>query len=282
MLGALLLALQTTSFAILISNVAATDSNNYELDHVFDKRQNYTCSTAGLEDVCETNTEDCINAMCASCSGYVYIANCCALSSYTEMMQCILELESNPAELTETVAPTSTTSADTSTITASSNVTGIAACSDWEAMVFGCVDDTPGFTTEVFSQQARCLCYSNGTYRPDLYDGMFSGCLAYLSTADPAGYSSVVTAGSVDSAPCKNLATATPSSSGTHYIGHLTSSTSTAAATSVTPGPTTFTGPTQTPAAESNGSTGLESSRPISLGWFLWLWGTCVVVATLL
>ncbi|KIW27935.1 uncharacterized protein PV07_07631 [Cladophialophora immunda] len=291
MFTALFLTLPAVFLATLVDKAAAADFNDYELDNVFAKRQNYTCSTAGLQDVCETNTADCISAMCESCSGYVYIANCCALSSYTAMMQCLLELENDPSEITMTVGSTSTTGPNTSTITApssaaTSGVSGLEACSDFEAIVLACENETPGFSTEAFGQQASCLCYSNGTYQPDLYDGMFSGCLAYLSTADPSEYSSIVT-GSVDLAPCKKVATTTQpqSSSSTHYIGHLTTSASTAAPTSGTPSPTTSTGPTQTPAADSNGSSGLESNsaesvkqnRQASLGWFLWLWGTCVV-----
>ncbi|OQV00955.1 hypothetical protein CLAIMM_06386 [Cladophialophora immunda] len=265
MFTALFLTLPAVFLATLVDKAAAADFNDYELDNVFAKRQNYTCSTAGLQDVCETNTADCISAI------------------YTAMMQCLLELENDPSEITMTVGSTSTTGPNTSTITApssaaTSSVSGLEACSDFEAIVLACENETPGFSTEAFGQQASCLCYSNGTYQPDLYDGMFSGCLAYLSTADPSEYSSIVT-GSVDLAPCKNVATTTQpqSSSSTHYIGHLTTSASTAAPTSGTPSPTTSTGPTQTPAADSNGSSGLESNRQASLGWFLWLWGTCVV-----
>ncbi|OAP65445.1 hypothetical protein AYL99_01417 [Fonsecaea erecta] len=256
-----LLALTTiSSLAVFIGNVAAADFNDDELeDNVFAKRQNYTCSTEGLQDVCETNAADCVSAMCESCSGYVYIANCCALSSYNAMMQCLLELESNPVEITMTIA---SASSNTSTITApASTATGMDACTGFEAIVLACEDNLPGFSTEAFSQQASCVCYSNGTYQPDLYDGMFSGCLAYLATASPLEYSSIVT-GSVDSAPCKNVATTTQSSSSssTHYIGRLTTSSLTADSTSITSSPTASTGPTQSVVVESNGGTRLGSN----------------------
>ncbi|KAH0845845.1 hypothetical protein FOPE_12245 [Fonsecaea pedrosoi] len=265
MLRALLLVLQTCSLSILIRGSVAADISDHELGIILEKRQNYTCSNQGLQDVCETNSADCIAAMCESCSGYVFIANCCALASYTAMLQCLLEVQSDPSEITMTVGSTATSnSPDTSTNTAPSSaapslgISGSDACSAFEEIVLGCENATPGFSTEAFSRQASCLCYSNGTYQPDLYDGMFAGCLAYLSTATPAEYSSIAT-GSVDFAPCKNAATTTQthSSSSTHYIGYTTTSTSAAASTSATPSSATPTGPTQTPEPDSNGSAGL-------------------------
>ncbi|OAL39759.1 hypothetical protein AYO20_01156 [Fonsecaea nubica] len=266
MLRSLSLVLQTYSLAILIRGSVAADISDHELDIILDKRQNYTCSNQGLQDVCETNSADCIAAMCESCSGYVFIANCCALASYTAMLQCLLEVQSDPSEITMTIGSTATSnSPGTSTITAPSSaapslgISGADACSAFEEIVLGCENATPGFSTEAFSRQTSCLCYSNGTYQPDLYDGMFAGCLAYLSTATPAEYSSIAT-GSVDFAPCKNAVTTTTqthSSSSTHYIGYTTTSTSAAASTSATPSSATPTGPTQTPEADRNGSAGL-------------------------
>ncbi|EXJ73695.1 uncharacterized protein A1O5_03457 [Cladophialophora psammophila CBS 110553] len=263
MRGALLLPLWITSLAVQIGNAAAVDFDEHGLDNFFAKRQNYTCSTEGLQHICQTNTTECIDAMCASCSGYVLIANCCALASWEAMMQCLLELMSDPSELTMTVAPTSTKSSDTSTITALSSATietgGLEACSSFQGIVGSCESLIPGFATEAFGQQASCVCYSNGTYQPDRYDGAFLGCLSYLSTASPSEYASIAP-GSTILAPCKNVATTTEpqSSLSTHYIGRLTSSTSAVSPLSTMPARSTTTGPTQTPIADSNGSASLE------------------------
>ncbi|KAJ9607835.1 hypothetical protein H2200_007914 [Cladophialophora chaetospira] len=185
-----------TSSILTSANAIDVDLSKNNGESILVKRQNYTCSSAGLEEICQNDTAECISDMCASCSGYVLIAQCCALSTYSLMMQCLLNLYNNPVDLTATVAPSSTKSADSSTITQSPNLTnsslgGLGACVSLDAALLACEDQTPGFSTEPFTAKASCLCYSGGTFQPDLYDGMYSTCLAYLSTAEPSDYSSL-------------------------------------------------------------------------------------------
>jgi hypothetical protein len=244
---------------------------------LLEKRQNYTCSGAGLEDICQTNTTECIADLCASCSGVVLIAECCALSTYTAMFQCLLNLYNNPSELTMTVGPSSTNSADTSTITGSpsspsnSSLDGLDACLSLEAVAAGCASQTPGFTMEPFASQASCLCYSGNAYQPDVYDGYFSTCMAYLSTAAPVDYSSLTAAasGTINLAPCDSVGlTGSIPSSSASYIGLAPTSSAETRTGVSSPGSSATTGllPTQTSSNSGGGSLFLVSfAIPLSL-----------------
>ena len=251
-----------------VSIAAALRSSPNNLGKLLSKRQNSTDCNQDLQDICESDTADCIAATCKACSGWVIIADCCALSTYTLMLQCLLDGLQNPS--VETVG-TSSVEAPSGTITGAystatdSTLAGLQACANFESMVFSCGNESPALSTAPFTQRADCLCYANGTYQPSSYDGALSTCLAYLSVAAPADYASITSSysGSVEMAPCSQLGVASPpTTSSTVYIGQTSVGSS---------GPTSSASPSQVitgSATESvtSGSLRLEMvSRPRSL-----------------
>jgi hypothetical protein len=68
---------------------------------------------------------------------------------------------------------------------------GTSDCVSWEVIVASCELETPSFTNLPVSQEASCLCYTNRTFAPTIFDGYWGSCLAFLSTASPKYYSSV-------------------------------------------------------------------------------------------
>jgi hypothetical protein len=96
-----------------------------------------------------------------------------------------------------------------------------AACSSWDAIEMSCSNKISSFTDLSFTDEASCLCYTSSTYAPFIFDGYWSQCLLYYSTASPTFYSSLggdtltrtpcAAAGNVASGPVA-AATTTPSS----------------------------------------------------------------------
>ena len=85
-------------------------------------------------------------------------------------------------------------------------------CAGFYSAENSCASATVDFTSLAFSQQASCLCYSGSSYAPSIYDGYVSTCVAYLSTASPSFYSTVLGGTGFPTAPCAELAS--PSSGG--------------------------------------------------------------------
>src|SRR4051812_25090770 len=75
-------------------------------------------------------------------------------------------------------------------------------CSTFYGIVTSCSAATSNFFNLPFSVGASCLCYSSSIWQPTIYDNALSTCLGYLSTADPAYYSSLASNG-VQSVPCE-------------------------------------------------------------------------------
>jgi hypothetical protein len=182
------------------------------------KRQNVTtCNDNNVQAQCLESPSACVDAICTSCAAFLQIAECCALASISSKLQCLQNAIQNPS--------TQTTNVSASTVVATA---GLAACEQFQSMVDSCGSQTPGFSTAPFNSKAGCLCYQSGTYQPNLYDGAYSNCLGYLSTADPSGYDSITAShtGSIDLAPCINAnVSTTPSSTPTTtiYIGRSSS-----------------------------------------------------------
>jgi hypothetical protein len=182
------------------------------------KRQNATtCNDDSVQAQCNESPSACVDAICANCAAFLQIAECCALASTSSKLQCLLNAIENPS--------TQTTNVSASTVVATP---GLAACEQFQSMVDSCGSQTPGFLTAPFNSKTGCLCYLSGTYQPNIYDGAYSNCLGYLSTADPSAYANITAShtGSIDLAPCINAnVSTTPSSTPatTTYIGRSSS-----------------------------------------------------------
>jgi len=51
-----------------------------------------------------------------------------------------------------------------------------------------CNSLTPGFTNMAPTKQAECLCYSETTFLPDIFDNAVKTCADFASTAVPSAY----------------------------------------------------------------------------------------------
>jgi hypothetical protein len=60
-----------------------------------------------------------------------------------------------------------------------------ASCSSAFSFIYSCSAETSQFISLDYSSQASCLCYSSGTWVPDAFDGFYSHCYSYYSTASP-------------------------------------------------------------------------------------------------
>jgi hypothetical protein len=90
---------------------------------------------------------------------------------------------------------------------------GITSCAPWISIIDPCTAATPSFQSLPFSVEASCLCYSSGLWQPSVYDSAFDECLAYLSTASPAFYSSIG-GGTLPTDPCQQAGNVIASVSG--------------------------------------------------------------------
>jgi hypothetical protein len=83
-------------------------------------------------------------------------------------------------------------------------------CVSLTSVLSSCSVATPTFFQLEFSSMATCLCSNSSSPIPNRYDGFWSGCLAYLSTAVPESYSALLapTNGkTLVSTPCAELVT---------------------------------------------------------------------------
>jgi hypothetical protein len=176
----------------------------------------------GLEEQCVSDDlAPCINLICTNCA-YLspIISQCCAGQDLIAKIGCFQKglqgglgtssgeiLQQGTSTPSAPVTPTSapSQSALTSTLTGGPN---LIACDQFQLLTDSCESRTPGFSRlPGFATKASCLCYSFQTYQGSMYDGYYSSCLDYLTTADPAGYSSLAAAadGSITSSPCSAL-----------------------------------------------------------------------------
>src|SRR3954447_22193459 len=82
---------------------------------------------------------------------------------------------------------------------------GLLACASVDGYFLTCYSKTPGFNTIVESTKiAECLCYSDLSWQPKVFDDPWTACASYLSTASPAAFSTFVgaVAPSIPTAPC--------------------------------------------------------------------------------
>ena len=60
----------------------------------------------------------------------------------------------------------------------------LGACVSVETIFASCVTATSSFVSLDITAQASCLCYTNSTWQPTVYDGFVESCAAYGSTVD--------------------------------------------------------------------------------------------------
>jgi hypothetical protein len=163
----------------------------------------------------------CVDLLCTNCASFSpVIPQCCAGKDPIAILGCLqkglqggLDTSSDQAiqqgtstpsaPVTPTSAPSQ--SALSATLTGDPN---LIACDQFQLLAKRCESRTPGFSDlPGFATKASCLCYSSQTYQGSIYDGYYSSCLDYITTADLARYSSLAEAadGSITSSPCSAL-----------------------------------------------------------------------------
>jgi hypothetical protein len=158
---------------------------------------------------CTVSLVDCFNAICARCADVPFIADCCNLASKTLIEQCIVaSLQGATLVTTSTSDPpagTSTSSYDSAPLSSALGDPGGAACLQVNSVLKSCESQTSGWSTEPDSSKASCFCYSSLSWQPAVYDGNYSLCLDFFSTASAAAYSSIVNAQNFSVSPCSAL-----------------------------------------------------------------------------
>jgi len=153
---------------------------------------------------CEPTISSCaidICSLCTSLSITPSIEPCCAAATPVDCFSSYVR------GVTITAAGGSGSIASPTTSTDSS----VLACISAYSIISSCEASTPGFTNLAFSSQATCLCSTSGTFAPGVYDGYWSTCLAWASTASPGEYSQLGPTGGGDvvRTPCQSYAAST-------------------------------------------------------------------------
>ena len=149
------------------------------------KRQ--ACTDAEAQ--CANSVSDCANYICSSCTGIdPTIDQCCTLTDIDSVVACLAEDLNLGSAATSAFATSAITTAPPTSITDDPN---FMACSSLDSISEFCESQTPGFTDADFTSQVPCLCYDSQTYDGSYYDDYYGSCLSYISTADPADFSSL-------------------------------------------------------------------------------------------
>jgi hypothetical protein len=131
---------------------------------------------------------------------------------------------------------------------------GVAACGGVLSISSTCAAATPDFAQLEFSSQYSCLCFTSGTFVPQIFDGFWSTCLAFESTNAPEEYSlfGPTGGGDVVRTPCQLYATST--------AGFPTTSLPPTPGVSSTPAP--LASPTSTHAPSTTTAESFKSRKP--------------------
>lgn len=214
-------------FFSFFCTLRATETPLDHLRRALSKRNAVTsCLTADFEAQCSTSPNDCVTAMCDACQGVPIIAECCSLASLTAKFACFQDVRNNPSELTMTTSISTNATATTTNLISVAPLAGLEACAEVYTIRQSCQNQSLGFATASFSDQASCLCYQAGTFNATIYDGAWATCLAYASPTSPALYTSLTSLWGSDKSPCSlvgpgnNLSTT--SSRSIWYIGYTT------------------------------------------------------------
>jgi hypothetical protein len=153
---------------------------------------------------CPPTVLSCAAALCSICTNLGVtpsIEPCCAAPT---PLACFSDyVAGSPITYTTPPGPTGTT--------LTSYDPGVGACGGVLSISSTCAASTPDFNNLEFSSQYSCLCFTSGTFVPQRFDGFWSTCLAYVSTADPEEYSQFGPTGGGDAVrtPCQRYASST-------------------------------------------------------------------------
>ena len=154
-----------------------------------------------IESQCSGSISDCVYYICNSCTDVdPVVPTCCVLTDAVDTIGCLDEglnlgssatsdFTSNVVESATELTAAASTSGLGAAVTSDPNFT---ACSSLDSISEYCASQTPGFTDADFTSQVPCLCYDSQTYDGTIYDNYYGSCLAFISTADPEGFSSLV------------------------------------------------------------------------------------------
>jgi hypothetical protein len=131
---------------------------------------------------CAPTISSCAVSLCEVCTSLSItpsIEPCCAAATPTVCFSSYLVGKPNTYATPSGPLSTGITTFDPSAL----------ACESASSIISTCEASTPGFLNLEFSSMFTCLCSSSGKLAPSVYDGFYSTCLAWVSTASPAEYS---------------------------------------------------------------------------------------------
>ncbi|KAL8870898.1 MAG: hypothetical protein Q9174_003162 [Haloplaca sp. 1 TL-2023] len=202
--------------ALLVDTAVAVHATH----HAFLKRQG--CSNIERECGGDSPTR-CIDYVCSSCREVdSSVPRCCRLTGNIAIASCIDDALSSTTSSSDDSSSddggdgddtndfdsdSDSSSSDTSpsttgdvpfTITSASpsqasvqSVLSYGPCSSLESAVESCSIKSSDFFDGVFTDQASCLCYVSGSFRPSVFDDYYGSCLGYVETAAPELYSDI-------------------------------------------------------------------------------------------
>ena len=224
--------LSASSLVVAVALLLETAIAVHPTHHAFLKRQG--CSNVERE--CSSNSPTrCIDYVCSSCREVdPSVPRCCRLTGNLNIASCIDEAlssdtsssddsnfdvnddgddtndfdysSSDPFPSTAEEVPFPVTSATSGASPSQASVESILSyrpCSSLSSAIKSCAIKSSGFFDSPFLDQASCLCYVSGSFRPSVFDDYYSSCLGYAQTAGPDIYSSIQLGESRDiSTPC--------------------------------------------------------------------------------
>ena len=261
----------------LLRGVLATN----DVDVLRKSKDAISCATSALRD-CFPMSLRCVADICSECARYPAIESCCDLSKPRLQLECLIDAtgadvaEVFPIMDSSLTRPMTIPSVDT--IVAPPVRGGLRACLRLESFISSCEAETAGFATMPFRSQAGCLCYDSTKYRPGVFDGSFSTCVEYVSSAELTIYGILTSAypAGVDLAPCRRddivgpTRTSTPTATGTETGNSTEVTSSTTSETgSPTSSPITTAAPTasESQASETSGSATGSAAAATSSGF---------------
>ena len=170
------------------------------------KRESCSDSTGACDN---NNLTACIESFCTNCAYIVpAFSQCCAAPDYLAMADCLEKASQGGIAgvgAENSLLGSITPSAALLPVTQTASSPDFRACEQFNSVFDRCENATPGFSTlRPFTSQASCLCYSSSSYQGFVYDGYYSSCLEYFSTADTVAYSSIASLANhnITSSPC--------------------------------------------------------------------------------
>lgn len=191
------------------------------------------------------------------------VKGCCQESPPASCFQNILEGGSSGSQDEQQSLSASPAAGSSNTITDAN----AAVCATALAAVSACEVATSGFDNLDATAQASCLCYDTAnSYIPSVFDGAWSSCAAYASTADTSDYPAVTSAlglcqSAGDVRNGNNAGVTTDGSSPGSTVGAgMAPATGAAEATGVSSSTVDIAAATSTPEQSSSASPGSASS----------------------